>query len=76
VATCFWIVFDTIAMVSRPEAYGYFLPSVPSCWSLIPYSAVAALGEFSIAAALLPGTSGPAEQTFKLSYQRVHRKKS
>jgi signal transduction histidine kinase/CheY-like chemotaxis protein len=34
-----------------------------------------ALGEFSIAAALLPGTSGPAERTFKLSYQRVHRKK-
>jgi hypothetical protein len=24
VATCFWIVFDAVAMVSRPEAYGYF----------------------------------------------------
>jgi signal transduction histidine kinase/CheY-like chemotaxis protein len=24
VATCFWIVFDAIAMISRPEAYGYF----------------------------------------------------
>jgi signal transduction histidine kinase/CheY-like chemotaxis protein len=34
-----------------------------------------ALGEFSIAAALLPGASGPEERTFKLSYQRVRRKK-
>jgi signal transduction histidine kinase len=24
VATCFWIIFDSIAMVARPEAYGYF----------------------------------------------------
>jgi signal transduction histidine kinase/CheY-like chemotaxis protein len=24
VATCFWIIFDAVAMISRPEVYGYF----------------------------------------------------
>ncbi|MDR0655937.1 MAG: response regulator [Treponema sp.] len=24
IATCFWIIFDSIAMIARPEVYGYF----------------------------------------------------